>query len=100
MGLSLFCYALLYVHDSSAMVLERKGKLIALPVLSYRCLVTVNVVRLFLTALWVGLQCLIVVFPDHTHLLFLVILRQQNCKLSTSYFTAIKICNKVLLKSI
>ena len=26
--------------------------------------------RLFLTATWVGLQCVILVFPDHTHLQF------------------------------
>ena len=38
--------------------------------LSYRRLVTVNVLCLFLTVKWVGLQCVIVVFPDHTHLLF------------------------------
>ena len=41
----------------------------ALPLLSFRCLVTVNVLWLFLTVPWVGLQCVIVVFPDHTHLL-------------------------------
>ena len=34
------------------------------------CLVTFNVLRLFLTVPWVDLQCVIVVFPDHTHLLF------------------------------
>ena len=31
---------------------------------------TVSVLWLFLTMLWVGLHCVIVVFPDHTHLLF------------------------------
>ena len=31
---------------------------------------TVSVLWLFLTVPWVGLQCVIVVFPDHTHLLF------------------------------
>ena len=36
----------------------------------YRCLVTFGALWLFLTVLWVGLQCVIVVFPDHTHLLF------------------------------
>ena len=44
--------------------------LIALLVLFFWCLVTVNVLWFFLTVLWVGLQCMIVVFPDHTHLLF------------------------------
>ena len=48
----------------------RKRKLVALLVLSYRCILTVNVLWLFLTVLWDGLQSVIVVFPDHTHLLF------------------------------
>ena len=30
----------------------------------------VRVVCFFLTMLWVGLQCVIVAFPVHTHLLF------------------------------
>ena len=30
---------------------------------------TVSVLWLFLMVPWVGLQCVIVVFPDHTHLL-------------------------------
>ena len=30
---------------------------------------SISVLWLFLTMPWVGLQCLIVVFPDHTHLL-------------------------------
>ena len=51
-----------------AIILKRKRKLVALFLLSYRCLVTVNVVWLFLAVLYVGLQCVIVVFPDHTHL--------------------------------
>ena len=49
--------------------LKGKRKLVALLVLSYRCIVTINVLWLFLRVLWVGLQCVIVVFPDHTHLL-------------------------------
>ena len=35
-----------------------------------RCLGTFGVLWLFLTVLCVGLQCVIMVFPDHTHLLF------------------------------
>ena len=31
--------------------------------------VTINVLWLFLTVPWVGLQYVVVVFPDHTHLL-------------------------------
>ena len=72
--LSLICYALLYVHSSFATILKRKRKLRAWLLLSFvRCLVTVNVLWLFHTVAWVGLQCVIVVFPDHTHLLFVAI---------------------------
>ena len=38
----LFCYALLCVCSSVAIILKRKGKLVALLLLSYRCVVTVN----------------------------------------------------------
>ena len=66
--LSSICFALNCVHSSFAIILKRKRKLIALLLLSYRCLVTVSV--LWLTVPWVGLLCVIVVFPDHTQLLF------------------------------
>ena len=49
-----------------------KRKVVALLVLSYRCIVTINVLWLFLMVPWVGLLYVIVVFPDHTHLLFAV----------------------------
>ena len=68
--LSFFCYALLCVHSSFAIILKWKRKLVALLLLSYRCIVTINVLWLFLTVPWAGLQDAIVVFPDHTHLLF------------------------------
>ena len=68
--LSLFCYVLLCVHSSLAIILKRKRKLVALPVLSYRCIATINVLCLFLTMSWVGLQSVTLVFPDHTHLPF------------------------------
>ena len=67
--LSLFCYALLCVHSSFAIILNWKGKLVDLLLLSYRCIVTVNVLWLFLAVPWVGLLCVIVVFLDHTHFL-------------------------------
>ena len=67
---SLFCYALLCVHSIFAIILKRKRKLVALLVSSYRCFVTITVLWLFLAVPWVGLQCEIVVFPHHTHLLF------------------------------
>ena len=64
----MFCCTLLYVHFSIAIILMGKRELIALLNLSSWCLVMVE--RLFLT---VPRGCLhvIVVFPDHTHLLFL-----------------------------
>ena len=68
--LSLYWYALLCVLSSFAIILKRKREVVALLLLSYGCLVTVNVLRYFLTVPWVGLQCVIVVFSDHTHLLF------------------------------
>ena len=67
--LCLLCYVLLCVHSSFAIVLKRKRKLVALLLLSYRCIVTINVLWLFLTVPWVILQGVIVVFLDHTYLL-------------------------------
>ena len=63
--LSLFCYALLCVHSSFAM----KRKVCALLLLSNRRIVTITIKWLFLTISRVGLHYVIVVFPDHTHLL-------------------------------
>ena len=60
-------YALLHVLFSFAITLTRKRELVALLLLSYGCLATVNVMWLFLTVPWVGLQCVIVIFPGHTH---------------------------------
>ena len=62
--LSLFCYSLLCVQSSFAIILKRKRKLVALLLLSYRCIVTLNVLWIFLTVPWVGLQCVIKLFPD------------------------------------
>ena len=68
--LYLFCYALLCVHSSFEIILKRKRKLVALLLLSYRCIATINVLCLFLTVPWVDLQCVTVVFPPyHTHFL-------------------------------
>ena len=57
-------------QSSFAIVLKRKRELVALLLLSYRFIVTISVLWIFLTVPCVGLQCVIVVFPDHTHLLF------------------------------
>ena len=66
---SMFCCTLLYVYSSIAIILMRKRELIALLNLSSWCLVMVE--RLFLAVPRGCLQFVIVVFPDHTHLLFL-----------------------------
>ena len=63
-----FC-TLLYVHSSIAIILMGKRELIALLNLSSWCLVMVE--RLFLAGHRGCLQFVIVVFPGHTHLLFL-----------------------------
>ena len=70
--LSLYCYALLCIRSSFAIILKRKGKVVALLLLSYRCFVAINVLWFYLTVPLVGLavplvglQCEIVVFPDH-----------------------------------
>ena len=65
----MFCCTLLYVHSSIAIILMGKRELIALLNLSSWCLVMVE--RLFLAMPRGCLQFVIVVFPDHTHLLFL-----------------------------
>ena len=67
---SMFCCTLLYVHSSIAIILMGKRELIALLNLSSWCLVMVE--RLFLAVPRGCLQFVIVVFPDHTHLLFLI----------------------------
>ena len=53
----------------SILVLQYRESCVALILLSYRCIATINVMWFFLTVPWVGLHCVIVVFPDHTHLL-------------------------------
>ena len=60
------CFVVHYLMP--LLVLTGKRELVALLCLSSWCLVIV--VWLFLAVLWVCLQFVIVVFPDHTHLLF------------------------------
>ena len=65
----MFCCTLLYVHSSIALILMGKRELIALLNLSSWCLVVVE--RLFLAVPQGCLRFVIVVFPDHTHILFM-----------------------------
>ena len=66
---SMFCCAFLYFPASFAIILMGKRELAALLSLSSWCLVVA--MWLFLAIPWVSLQFVIVVFPDHTLLLFL-----------------------------
>ena len=92
---SMFCCTLLHVHFSNAIILMRKRELIALLNLSSWCLVVVE--RLFLTVPRGCLQFVIVVFPDHTHLLFLscmlalsvCIVPNVHCTQSTSQYVPV-----------
>ena len=65
---SMFCCALLYVHSSFAFILMGEKRAGCLLSLSTWCLVIV--VWLLLVVPWVCLHFAIVVFADHTHLLF------------------------------
>ena len=73
---SMFCCTLLYVHSSIAIILMGKRELVALLCLSSWCLVMVE--WPFLAVPWGRLWFVIVVFSDHTHLLFL------KCPVSSS----------------
>ena len=66
---SMFCCTLLCVHSGVAIILMGKRGLVALLDLSSWCLVVVG--RLFLAVQRGCLRFVIVVFPDHTHLLIL-----------------------------
>ena len=62
--LYLFCYVLLCVHSSFAIILKRERKLVALPLLSYRRIVVLPNGAVGWSAVC---DCGI---PDHTQLLF------------------------------
>ena len=72
----LFFCTLIYDHSSIAIILMGKRELVALHNLSSWCLVMVE--WLFLAVPWGCLRFVIVVFPDHTHLLFTVLLRKYS----------------------
>ena len=79
---SMYCCTLLYVHSSIAIILMGKRELVALLNLSSWCLVMVE--WLFLAVPLGYLRFVIVVFPDHTHLLFLTFpndfyIKSPNC---------------------
>ena len=67
---SMLCCTLLCVRSSITIILMGKRELVALLNLSSWCLVMGE--RLFLAVPQGCLRIVIVVFPDHTHLLFLL----------------------------
>ena len=73
---SMFCCMLRYVHSSIAIILMGKRELVALLNLSSWCLMMVE--RLFLAVPRGCLRFVIVVFPDHTHLLFMKSFKTVN----------------------
>ena len=66
---SMFCCTLLCVRSSIAIILMGKREMVSLLNLPFWCLVMVE--RFFLVVPQDGLQLVIVVFPYHTHVLFL-----------------------------
>ena len=79
----MFCCTLLYALSSIAITLTGKRELVALLNLSSWCLVIVE--RLFLAVPRGCPRFVIMVFPDHTHLLFYII----HCK---------RVCNGIVLQ--
>ena len=86
---SMFCCTLLNFHSSIAIILMGKRELVALLNLSTWCLVMVE--RLFLAVPQGCLRFVFVVFPDHTHLLFLLVAHTTLLKISCpgSYYQSI-----------
>ena len=80
------------MHSSIAIILMGKRELVALLNLSSWCLVMVE--RLFLAVPWGCLRFVIVVFPDHTHLLFLayVLGAKKNRLFETVLLSTYNIC--------
>ena len=88
--LSLFCYTLLCVRSCFT---------INLLLLSFRCIVTINVMWLFLMVPWNGLQCVIVIFPDHTHLLSDKDLVSKVCFSAAATATCVKVRKKARIRN-
>ena len=65
---ALFCFAVSCFLSSFAIILMGKRQLaVAVLKLSSWCLVTVGILLRFLTVTGISLQCVIGVFPGHTH---------------------------------
>ena len=73
----LFYYAVLCVSSNFSIISLSKRELAALIVINC-CYMTVSVLCRILTVPWVCLQCVIVAFPSHTHLLYGIFVRTPN----------------------
>ena len=92
----MFCCTLLYVHSSIAIVLMGKRELVALLNLTSWCLMMVE--WLFLAVPCGCLRFVILVFPDHTHLLFL-----KKVDFMTFFLSKLKFCmilSKLVIKTL
>ena len=89
---SMFCCTLLYVYSSIAIIMTGKGELVALLNMFSWCVVMVE--RLFLAVPGGCLQFVIVVFPDHTHLLFLKKMLSQYFSYKGSYIMILSLWKK------
>ena len=85
-----FVVNLLSIHSSIAIILMGKRELVALLNLSTWCLVMVE--WLFLAVPWGCLRFVIVVFPDHTHLLFMIVSIPDLCTVTNFNFQYRKFC--------
>ena len=97
----MFGCTLLYVHSSIAIILMGKSELVALLNLSSWCLVMVE--RLFLAVPRGCLRLVIVVFPDHTHLIFFIKETYYSWKIHPTTICcllSIEGPSKMLLKSV
>ena len=70
--MSLFCGAVLCIFSSFAIILLVECNLVVL-LLLYSCMAAI-VICLFLAMPRVGLQCVVVAYPGHTHFLSLSVL--------------------------
>ena len=97
-SVTVLCFVIryFYVHSSIAIILMGKRELIALLKLSSWSLVMVE--RLFPAAPWGCLQFVIVVFPDHTHLLFLK-KRNRHIRPNLRFFETVFFKNLILVQA-
>ena len=88
----MFYCTLLYVHSSIAIILMGEREMVALLNLSSWCLMMVE--RFFLAVPLDCLRLVFVVFPDHTHLLFLQT-KVSWCVLPRDFWSFMKLFHRI-----